>query len=54
MITAERILKILKNSPSLDVYSNHDKEELSFHLGEIINEMNSFTRIFENEEIEEV
>lgn len=46
MITSERILKVLRSSPSLDIYSNREKEELSFHIGDIINEMDLFIKMF--------
>lgn len=52
MITSEKILEIFKNSSSLNVYSNREKEELAFHLDDIINEMDSLIKIFKNETLD--
>lgn len=53
MITSEKILEIFKNSSSLSVYSNREQEELAFHLGDIINEMDSLIKIFKNETLDD-
>ena len=35
------------------LYSNREKEELAFHLDDIINEMDSLIKIFKNETLDD-
>lgn len=48
MISTDDILKIIKKSEPFDSYSIRQKEDLSFHIGDIINEMNLFIKMFQS------
>lgn len=46
MISTDDILEIIKKSEPFSLYSTHQKEDLSFHIGDIINEMDLFIKMF--------